>query len=43
MLRWSSLVAVALVAIAPAPLFAQPKPLAGAELKEYIRANYTKM
>jgi uncharacterized protein len=42
--RWSPLVAVALIAIAPAPLFAQPqpKPLVGVELKEYIRANYTK-
>jgi putative CocE/NonD family hydrolase len=47
MLRWSIPLALALV---PAPLFAQPAPqlpqppkvLAGAELKEYIRANYTK-
>lgn len=44
MLRWFLL--VALSALAPALLFAQPaappKPLAGAELKEHIRANYTK-
>ena len=50
MLRWSLPLALALSLIAPAPLFAQPaaplagppKPLAGAELKDYIRANYTK-
>lgn len=42
MLRLSPLIAVALVAYCSPPAFAQPKPLAGAELKEYIRANYTK-
>lgn len=46
MRRWFVVLALALVAFHPAPLFAQPpavpKPLAGAELKEYIRANYTK-
>ena len=47
MLRWLMLAAFALGTFAP-PVFAQPgpatasKPLAGAELKEYIRANYTK-
>ncbi len=44
MLRWSLLAALTL--FAPTPLFAQPaappKPLAGAELKDHIRANYTK-
>src|SRR6266566_91083 len=50
MIRWSLPLALALSAFAPAPLFAQPVPilvnppklLAGAELKDYIRANYTK-
>lgn len=40
------LLALAWFALAPAPLLAQPpaapKPLAGAELKDHIRANYTK-
>jgi hypothetical protein len=37
------LAAIVLIALGPAPAFAQPKPpLAGAELKDYIRANYTK-
>jgi putative CocE/NonD family hydrolase len=38
--RWS--LALVLALVAPAPLVAQPKPLAGAELRDYIRANYTK-
>ena len=48
MLRWSLPLVLALSFITPAPLFAQPAPatppkvLAGAELKDYIRANYTK-
>src|SRR5215204_3928815 len=45
MLRWSLPLALVLSLFGPAPLFAQPaqpKPLAGAELKDYIRANYTK-
>jgi uncharacterized protein len=48
MLRWSLPLVLAMSFIAPAPLLAQPapapapKPLAGAELKDYIRANYTK-
>ncbi|VTS02139.1 x-pro dipeptidyl-peptidase : Putative hydrolase, CocE/NonD family OS=Singulisphaera acidiphila (strain ATCC BAA-1392 / DSM 18658 / VKM B-2454 / MOB10) GN=Sinac_2220 PE=4 SV=1: Peptidase_S15: PepX_C [Gemmata massiliana] len=47
MLRWLMLAAFALGTFAP-PVFAQPgpvaasKPLAGAELKDYIRAHYTK-
>ena len=50
MLRWPLPLALALSLFAPTPLFAQPalapaekpKVLAGAELKDYIRANYTK-
>src|SRR5437764_1358284 len=50
MLRWSLPIALALSLFAPTSLFAQPvaapadkpKVLAGAELKDYIRANYTK-
>ena len=48
MLRWSLPFALALSLFTPPPLVAQPvpagppKPLAGAELKDYIRANYTK-
>jgi putative CocE/NonD family hydrolase len=48
MLRWSLPLALALALLVPVPLGAQPAPadkpkvLAGAELKEYIRANYTK-
>lgn len=46
--RWLIPAVFALTLFAPTPLFAQPvpatppKPLAGAELKDYIRANYTK-
>src|SRR5947208_16497786 len=48
--RWSLPLALVLSLFAPAKLLAQPAPppadkpkvLAGAELKEYIRANYTK-
>jgi putative CocE/NonD family hydrolase len=50
MLRFSLPVALVLALLSPVPLIAQPAPvlkeppkvLAGAELKEYIRANYTK-
>ena len=48
MIRWLMPVTFALTLFAPTPLYAQPapkpveKPLAGAELKDYIRANYTK-
>src|ERR1700692_349371 len=52
MLRWSlpAALVLSLLFLTPNPIAAQPtpvpktgeKPLAGAELKEYIRANYTK-
>ena len=42
MLRWSLPLALVLIAFVPAPLLAQPRAIAGAELKDYIRANYTK-
>ena len=43
MLRWLLAVALALSLFAPTPLFADPpKPLTGAALRDYIRANYTK-
>ena len=45
MLRWLLPLALALSVFTPAPLSAQPAPpkvLAGAELKDHIRANYTK-
>ena len=48
MLRWSLMLALTFALLAPVPIGAQPatadkpKVLAGAELKDYIRANYTK-